>query len=141
MGVKLDITNLPVNIKDLFFCYWNCMQCLQWLLWRREMALYCVDEPGVLWHDLHPSGFVSSEKPVGFQEWGILSQLSARLAITLYNQPTNKTQRPVPLGLSAPSSVEAEDSMWCGFVIASMIICEISCRCYKSVVWINVLRH
>lgn len=79
VGTELDITNLPVtlsNIKDLFFCYWSSMRCLQRLLCRREMALYCANEPGIPWHDLHPSGFVSSEKPVGFQEWEILSRCS-----------------------------------------------------------------
>ena len=78
-GPRLDFTNLPVtplNIEDFFFCYWSHMQCLPWLLCKREMAFYCTNEAGIPWHDLHPSGFVSSGKLAGFQYCQILSQCS-----------------------------------------------------------------
>lgn len=69
-GLRWDLINLPVtplNIEDFFFCFWRHMRCLPWLLCKRETALACVNEAGIPWHGLHPSGFVCPGKRVGFQ--------------------------------------------------------------------------
>lgn len=66
-GPRWDLTNLPVpplSAKDFF--YWSHINVSLGCC-ARETALCCANEAGILWHDLHCSGFASSGKLVGFQ--------------------------------------------------------------------------